>query len=74
MAPNPRGLSRQPERWEQAAVEASDGGDVVAGEGEDEEVASPGAGTGRAVYMGNESGLTIRSRRHEVIKLARRTA
>jgi len=61
------GLSRQPEAWEHAVVEAGDGADAVAGEREDEEVAGPVADAGRAAKVGPERRLTISSRRHEVI-------
>src|SRR5262245_25473467 len=51
-------------------VEAGDGADSVAGEGEDEE-AGPAAHAGRGAQVEPERRLTIRSRRHEVIRPAR---
>src|SRR6266508_3342662 len=60
-----RKRSRQPEPWEHAVVEAGDGADPVAREGEDEE-AGPVADAGRGAEVGPERRLTVGSRRYEV--------
>jgi hypothetical protein len=50
-----RERSRQPEPWEHAVVEAGDGADPVAGEGE-EEKADTVADAGRAAQIGPNAG------------------
>src|SRR5512132_2229756 len=62
--------SRQPEPWKHAVVEAGDGADPVAREGEDEQ-AGPVADAGRGAEVGPERRLTVGSRRYEVEPPAR---
>src|SRR5260370_5285243 len=62
---------RQPEPWEHAVIEAGDGADPVAGEGEDEEAGSVADAAGRGAQVRRERRLTIGSRRHEVMRSAR---
>jgi hypothetical protein len=65
-----RKRSRQPEPWEHAVLEARDGADPVAREGEDEE-AGPVADACRGAEVRPERRLTVGSRRYEVEPPAR---
>src|SRR5215831_20934884 len=65
-----RERSRQPEPWEHAVVEAGEGADPVAAEGENVE-ADPVADAAPGAQVGPERGLAVGSRRHEVEPAAR---
>src|SRR2546425_8957617 len=65
-----RERSRQPEPREHAVVEAGEGADAVAGEGEYEKAGSM-ADAGGGAKVSHERRLTIGSRRHEVNPPAR---
>jgi hypothetical protein len=65
-----RERSGKPEPWEHGVVEAGHGANPVAGEGEDEQAGPVADAAGAGAKVGPERRLTIRPRRHEVMRSA----